>query len=105
MSESAEKLASNTRGGNKAVSLGIIIFAAIAAILAVFFLVPTSQPYVVPGQYGPAGFNTTIHTSLSCQMLGFGEVNIHGIGSEWSNNCNVPSHVHIPNPRHINATG
>lgn len=90
---------------NRAISLGAISLIAIAIILTVvFFLVPTSQSYAVPDQYGPAGFYTTIHTSLSCQTLGLGEVNIHGVGNEWSNNCNLPSHVQIPNPRHINST-
>ena len=88
---------------NKAIYLGIVSIIAIIFV-EVFFLVPISQSYTVPNQYGPAGFYTTIHTSLSCQMLGFGEVSIHGIGNVWSNACNVPSHVHIPNPRHINAT-
>ena len=63
----------------------------------------------VPDQYGSAGLDTTIHASLSCQTIGLGEVSIHGValvwtGNEWSNNCKVPSQVHIPNPRHINAT-
>ena len=76
-----------------AVSLVIIV---VAIFLVVFFLVPISQSYTVPAQYGPAGLHTTIHTSLSCQALGIGEVNIDGIGSVWSNSCNIPSHVHHP---------
>lgn len=91
---------------NRAVSLGAVSLVAII-LLAVFFLVPISQSYTVPNQYGPAGLNTAIHTSLSCQTIGLGEVSIHGTtwsGNEWSNSCIIPSHVFIPNPNHINAT-
>ncbi|MHB2035838.1 MAG: hypothetical protein ACYCPW_03735 [Nitrososphaerales archaeon] len=93
---------------NKAISLGVVSLVAII-LIAVFLFVPISQSYSVPNQYGPAGLNTTIHTSLSCQTIGLGEVSIHGVallwtGNEWSNNCKVPSHVFIPNPNHINAT-
>ncbi|HVB11915.1 MAG TPA: hypothetical protein VNE86_02185 [Nitrososphaerales archaeon] len=90
---------------NRTLYLDIVSIVMIVIILmAVFIYVPTSQSYTVPDQYGATGLNTTIHTSLSCQTFGIGEVNIHGVGNEWSNNCNIPSTVFIPNPNHINGT-
>jgi hypothetical protein len=85
----------------------LVAVVAIVLFLAFFFLVPFSQAYIVPNQAGPAGLKTTIHTSLSCQVFGTGEVSFSGltfVGNQWSNKCKNPSQMNIPNPRQINAT-
>ncbi len=85
----------------------MVAVVAIVLLLAFFFFVPFSQSFIVPNQAGFAGGKTTIHTSLSCQAFGIGEASFSGlqyVGNQWSNNCESPSQMTIPNSRHINGT-
>jgi len=76
---------------NKAISLGMVSMIAII-LVAAFFLVPTSHTIIVPSSSNTiANVDVVYHTSLSCQVLGVGEMNFQGVaassGNQWSANC------------------
>lgn len=71
--------------------------------VAIFFTFPILQSTPIDGIAHPV----TVRTSLSCPLIGFGDVYVSWagwVGYEWSWSCHDPSDVTIPNPGHWNAT-
>ena len=86
----------------KIITVGLAVLS-VTVFVAVLFTLPILQSTPIDGTAHPV----TVRTSLSCPLIGFGEVYVSWIGwvgYEWSWNCHDSSDVTIPNPGHWNAT-